>query len=133
MQRSRQQPAPLRLRVLIVDGHEVSRGASAALLRTEGLYVTDVPPDRAGIGLARSRAPEIVVIDAALGAAVLRELAGALRALARPPAIVLTSSADQDQLDECLAGFSFVGKADICAQALVEAATDESTPRAESE
>jgi CheY-like chemotaxis protein len=120
MQPDRPTPGLNRVRVLIVDRHEVSRAACAALLRTEGLIVTDVAT-LAGLGTrTRLLAPDLVLIDASPGAAVGRAVSG-MRALVTPPMVLLTSSAQPDQLHPSLAGLPFLPKADICAREILDA------------
>jgi CheY-like chemotaxis protein len=107
------------LRVLIVDGHEISRAAQTALLRTEGLDVLDIDPDCDAVAVARALQPQVVVIDAGATAEGAGMLVRALRALPRAPAVVLTSSGDPSPLDCAVAEFTFVAKADICAAAIL--------------
>jgi CheY-like chemotaxis protein len=120
MQPNRQTPAQNGLRVLIVDRHEVTRAACAALLRTEGLIVADVASLAGLVTRARLLTPNLVLIDATPGAAVGRAVSG-VRALPRPPMVLLTSSARPDQLHPSLTGLPFLSKADICARELLAA------------
>jgi DNA-binding NarL/FixJ family response regulator len=115
---TRHVPRNRALRVLIVDGHEISRAAQAALLRTEGLEVLDIHPDRDAVAVARALQPQVVVIDAGASATGVAMLVRALRALPRAPWVVLTSSGDPGRLDRALAELTFVAKADICAAAI---------------
>jgi DNA-binding NarL/FixJ family response regulator len=120
MQRTRQTPSFRPLRVLIVDAHEVSRAACSALLRTEGLFVADVAPGDHVVGLAQALEPEVVLIDAGPGAP-LRDTAQQLRALTRAPLVLLTSSAEHDQLHPLIRELPFLAKADVCAEAILRA------------
>ncbi len=108
-----------RLRVLIVDEHEVYRAACAALLRTEGLDVAELAPDEDVIGLARAFEPDVVLIDAAAPAARLARTARQLQSLPAAPAVVLISSAGQHRLDPCVADLPFIAKADVSARELL--------------
>jgi CheY-like chemotaxis protein len=120
---------------LIVDHHDVSRAACAALLRTEGLDVVDVPGVVGLVGLTRSWMPDVVLIDVNPPAPVRRVLRQ-LRSLANAPALVLTSSARPGEVHPSIAELPFLPKADICAQAILAAAAlrgDEQSVAAESE
>jgi len=135
MHRTRQIRTARPLRVLIVDAHEVSRAACSALLRTEGLAVTDVAPGDHVIALAQAQKPDVVLIDAGPGAR-LRDTAQRLRALACAPLVLLTSSAERDRLDPLIRELPFLAKADICAEAIlrtVAAGCDEQPVAAASE
>jgi DNA-binding NarL/FixJ family response regulator len=116
---ARHAPRNRALRVLIVDGHEISRTAQAALLRTEGLDVFDIQPDRDAVAVARAIRPQVVVIDVGAAAKGVGLLARALHALPCVPGVVLTSSDDHSRLDRALAALPFVAKADICAAAIL--------------
>ena len=87
----RHDPSKRSLRVLIIDGHDISRAACAALLRTEGLDVVDIRPGRNALAVARSLQPHVVLIDRPPGADGVEMLARALHTLRRAPAVVLTS------------------------------------------
>jgi CheY-like chemotaxis protein len=122
--------------ILIIDEHEVYRGACAALLRTEGLEVVDVAPGDEVVALACSLQPEVVLLDAAPSAEQLLQTARLLRSLPWCPTVVLTSSAGRDRIDPCLAELRLVAKADICRDAIargIAEATDEPPERRESE
>jgi CheY-like chemotaxis protein len=106
------------VRILIVDEHEIYRVACAALLRTEGLEVTDVTPGDEVVALACSLQPEVVLLDAAPAAV---QTARQLRSLPCHPMIVLTSSVGRDLIDPRLAELRFVAKADICRDAIARA------------
>jgi DNA-binding NarL/FixJ family response regulator len=124
------------MRIFIIDEHEVYRAACAALLRTQGLEVTDVAPGRDVVGLARSLQPEAVLLDAAPPAEQLLQTARQLRSLPCCPTVVLASSAARDRIDPRLAELRFVAKADVCRDAIARAIadrTDELPERRESE
>lgn len=103
-----------RLGILIVDHHEVSRAACAALLRTEGLDVVDVRGATGLLRLTRTWTPDVVLIDVSTPT-IVRQAVRRLRSRAHAPAIVLTSSAQPPHLDASLIGLPFLPKADICA------------------
>ncbi|MBV9804781.1 MAG: DUF4287 domain-containing protein [Solirubrobacterales bacterium] len=105
-----------RLRVLIVDQHEVSRGAIRALLRTEGLdVVADVASTAQALALGLTASPDIAIVD--VGKRLDEAITGAraLAGLPSAPTVLLTSSAPT--VGE-LGGFTFVAKPDICAARL---------------
>ena len=119
MQRTPHRAGIARLRVLIVDEHNVYRTACAALLRTEGVDVAELAPDDDVIGLARAFEPDVVLIDAAAPAARLGRTARQLQSLPATPAVVLISSAGQHLLDPCVADLPFIAKADVSARELL--------------
>jgi CheY-like chemotaxis protein len=106
------------MRILIVDEHEVYRVACAALLRTEGLDVTDIAPGEEVVALACLLQPTVVLLDAAPSAI---RTARRLRSLPCPPTVVLTSSGGRSRVDPRLAELRFVAKADICRGAIERA------------
>jgi CheY-like chemotaxis protein len=113
---SRRHDLPRRLRVLLVDPHEVSRAAIRALLQTAGLQVVgDVAEADAALALGAQVAPDVVVLDIEDGGPEALRSARALGRLPSVPAVVLTSSeAVTQSLDE----FAFVPKPDIDARKL---------------
>jgi CheY-like chemotaxis protein len=116
------------LRVLIVDAHEVSLMALAALLRTEGFVVADAAPSDPVIDLARAFKPDVVLIDPR-PVSQCREVTRQLRSLERTPRVVVMSSAEPDRLDPFVRRLPFLAKADVCAEAILRAvavASDES-------
>jgi CheY-like chemotaxis protein len=121
MERSRNARNSTTLRVAIVDGHDVFRGACAALLRTEGVDVAETATGGDLIGFTRGFAPDVVLIDVTPGP-WLPEAVRQLRRLDRAPAIVLTSSGSADRLQPCLTELPFLAKADICTAAILTAA-----------
>jgi DNA-binding NarL/FixJ family response regulator len=124
MPRTRLRDPDGRLRVLIVDRHEVYRAACAALLRTEGLDVVDARPGHHIVGLARALEPDIVLIDVAPTAERLHETVRQLGSLPSAPTIVLISSAGRDRLDSSLAGCPFIAKGDVSAREIRRAVLD---------
>jgi chemotaxis response regulator CheB len=107
------------VRVLLVDGHEVFRGACRALLRTEGIdVIADVPAGDEAIRAATALRPDVVIVDVTpaddSGFRIVRRLAG----LPDPPVVMLASSADRCQFGSRLDGHRFIAKADIRAEAI---------------
>jgi DNA-binding NarL/FixJ family response regulator len=110
------------IRVLLVDDHPVVRQGLVALLSVQdGIEVAGQAADGpAAISLARSLAPDVVLLDLKLpgmdGVAVLAELTGKYRVL------VLTSATDPEWAERALrAGASGVVYKDIDPDALVRA------------
>lgn len=109
-----------RLRVLLVDDHDVSRAACRALLRTEGLdVVADVPVGEQAAVAAGAFDPDVAIVDVSPDNEHALKIACQLRMLPGPLTVVLTSSADRASFDAKLEGFGFIAKADICADAVV--------------
>jgi DNA-binding NarL/FixJ family response regulator len=110
---SRSEEMRSRLRVVIVDRHEVSRAAIRALLQTEGLeVVADVSNCQEALALGEIASPDIVVLDIARGDPDAFELAHALARMPSMPTVVLTSSTPANG---CVDGYPFVSKHDLCA------------------
>jgi DNA-binding NarL/FixJ family response regulator len=106
---------PASLRALLIDDHEVSRAACRALLRTEGTdVVADLPIGEDAFAAAVELNPDAVIVDVTPEDERALVLARRLRALRRPPTVVLTSSASRTILDTKLDGFLFIAKADLC-------------------
>ena len=135
MQRVRPPSAARPLRVLIIDFHEISLVACAALLRTEGFVVADAAPTDRVIELTRAFEPDVVLLDPG-PAAQFRKVVRQVRSLECAPVVVVTSSGDPDRLGPFVRRLPFLAKADVCAKAIVRAAgiaSDESRGSAESE
>jgi DNA-binding NarL/FixJ family response regulator len=113
---SRSEDTPSRIRVLIVDPHEVSRAAIRALLQTEGVeVVADVANGEQALAPGEVGSPAIAILDVGRGARQALEIASALARLPSMPTVVLTSStAAEGSLD----GYAFIAKADLCAREL---------------
>ncbi len=110
-------------RILIIDDHEVSRAAYRALLRTEGLdVVADVAADDRALALARALRPDVALIDVTPAGDTGFGIARRLLALAGPPVVLLTSSADRAGFGARLDAHQFIAKADLCAAAIVRLA-----------
>ena len=136
MPHSRQTAGSSPLQVLIVDEHDVYRAACAALLRTEGLEVSEAAPRADIVGFAHALEPNVVLIDAAPPAAWLLEIVRQLRSLAPAPTVVLISSSPHDGLDPSLVDLPFLAKADVSARELFRAmhhGCDEPASQMESE
>jgi len=113
---SRRQPR----RILIVDDHEISRIALRALLRTEGIDVSDVGTGDAVITAAAAFRPDVVVVDVRPADPAGFRIALQLQALPNAPAVVLTSSTGQCRFGSQLDRHLFIAKADLCARAIEE-------------
>jgi DNA-binding NarL/FixJ family response regulator len=106
-------------RIMIIDDHEISRAASCALLRTEGLHVAaDLRTSTDVLEAARALHPDLVIIDVTPATDTGFTIARRLRALPSPPIVILTSSADYAQFGTQLNGYRFLAKADISAAAI---------------
>jgi PleD family two-component response regulator len=104
-------PQPAKLRVLLIDDHEVSRAACRALLRTEGIdVVADLPVGEDAVAATVELHPEMAIVDVTPEDERAPVLARRLCALQRPPTVVLTSSASRTVLDPKLDGFPFIAK-----------------------
>jgi len=108
-----------RIRVVIIDDHEISRAACRALLRTEGLdVVADLSVDEHAIAVAEALCPDLVIVDVTPDQP-LPVVIAELRALPHPPTVVLTSSSTGLIFREQLDGLRFVPKADMCGERLL--------------
>jgi DNA-binding NtrC family response regulator len=124
----------LRLRVLIVDEHEIFGSACAALLATEGFDAIKASPGADLLDLTHGQTPDVVLIDATSGQGLLATVA-ALSRRRHAPAIVVMSSANVERLDPGLSTLPFIPKADICAETIrraVAASRDQSPSASES-
>jgi CheY-like chemotaxis protein len=121
MQRVRPPSAARPLRVLIIDAHEISLVACAALLRTEGFVVADAAPTDRVIELAGTFEPDVVLLDPG-PAAQFRKVVREVRSLECAPVVVVTSSGDPDRLGPFVRRLPFLAKADVCAAAIIRAA-----------
>lgn len=113
---SHSEDTPSRIRVLIVDPHEVSRAAIRALLQTEGAdVVADVANAEQALAAGPLSSPDIAILDVGRGARNAPEIASALARLPSMPTVVLTSSTTSEG---SLDGYAFIPKADLCAREL---------------
>jgi PleD family two-component response regulator len=109
-------------RILIVDDHEISRASLRALLRTEGIDVTDVSTGDAAITAAIAVLPDVVIVDVTPADPAGFFIALRLQALPDAPPVVLTSSASRRRFGSQLDRHPFIAKADLCARAIEERA-----------
>jgi len=94
---------PANLRVLLIDDHEISRAACRALLRTEGIdVVADLPVYEDAVAATIELHPEAAIVDVTPEDDRALVLARRLRAVLRPPIVVLTSSASRTVLGTTL-------------------------------
>jgi PleD family two-component response regulator len=107
-------------RILIVDDHEISRAALRALLRTEGIDVTDITTSDAAITAAIAVRPDVVIVDVTPADPAGFLIARRLQALPDAPPVVLTSSTSRCRLGSHLDRHLFIAKADLCARAIEE-------------
>src|SRR5215472_19135238 len=105
-------------RVLLVDDHEISRAALSALLRTEGIEVTDVGANDAAIAAAIIVCPSVAIIDVRPDEEAGFCIAERLRMLPDAPVIVLTSSVGRVEFGSQLDGRRFIFKADLCTRSI---------------
>ena len=105
--------------VLIVDDHAGFRASARHLLESEGYTVVGEAADCASaLEAARALGPEVYLPD---GDGF--QLTPRLIALADPPAVVLTSSHDRAELEECVhesGARGFVPKAELSRRAIEE-------------
>jgi CheY-like chemotaxis protein len=118
--------------VIIIDDHEISRAACTALLRAEGIDVTDVRASDQALTVARALRADVAIIDVTPAADTGFDIARRLRALPAPPIVILTSSTDRTQFGTQLNCHRFIDKADICAAAIIRLATAPATSWPES-
>lgn len=107
-------------RILLVDDHEISRAVLRALLRTEGLDVTDIGTGDAAITAAIAFRPDVVIVDVTPADPAGFLIAVRLQALPDAPPVVLTSSSSQRRFGSQLDHHPFIAKADLCARAIEE-------------
>jgi DNA-binding NarL/FixJ family response regulator len=90
------QDTSIRLRMLIIDPHEVSRAAVRALLQTEGLeVVADASSGKLALALG-DMSLDIAVVDISHGTTEALKVAAALARLPAMLTVVLTSSTAPD-------------------------------------
>jgi DNA-binding NarL/FixJ family response regulator len=110
-------------RILIIDDHEISRAAYRALLHTEGIdVVADMAASDQAIAAAAILRPDVAIVDVDPANDDGFGMARRLQSLPGPPAVILTSSAEPAQFGAQLAGYSFVAKASLCAEAIRDTA-----------
>ena len=109
--------------ILVVDDHPSFRASARSLLEAEGFEVVGEAADGAeALEKAAELHPDVVLLDIQLpdfdGFEVARRL---LRANGSPPAVVLTSSRDEDdygELIELSGARGFVAKAELSGSTL---------------
>ena len=106
-------------RVVIIDDHEIFRAACRALLRTEGMnVVADLRTSDEVLAAVGALRPDVAIIDVTPATGTGFAIARRLRALAAPPIVILTSSADRGRFGTLVNGYRFLAKADISATAI---------------
>jgi DNA-binding NarL/FixJ family response regulator len=98
-----------RIRVLVVDDHEIFRAGLRRLLEEQGFEVVAEASDGAtGVRLARSLSPDVVTMDTdMLGMSGVEATERILRAAPTSRVLVLSSSAEEsDVVDSVMAGAS---------------------------
>jgi DNA-binding NarL/FixJ family response regulator len=110
--------------VLIVDDHAGFRSHARRWLECEGYRVVGEAADCAsGLEAAVELGPDLVLVDVYLPDANGFELTSRLTSLADPPAVVVISSRDGAELEECAlesGARGFVPKADLSREAIEE-------------
>jgi DNA-binding NarL/FixJ family response regulator len=110
--------------VLIVDDHPGFRHHARRLLECEGYRVVGEAADcAAALDAARTIRPEWVLVDVHLPDADGFELTTQIRALPKPPAVVLTSSRDVADFGHCVrecGARGFVPKSELSRQTIEE-------------
>lgn len=108
--------------VLIVDDHPSFRSTARMLLELEGYVVVgDAPDGETGLARAAELEPDVVLLDVNLPGIDGFEASARLRALERPPSVVLVSSREASEygtLVETSGARGFIAKADLSAAAL---------------
>jgi DNA-binding NarL/FixJ family response regulator len=108
--------------VLIVDDHPSFRASARVLLESEGYEVVGEAENGAeAIKAAEELHPDLVLLDVQLPDLHGFQIAGKLRRLADPPAVVLTSSRDGSDYGPCIdvcGACGFVPKAELSGAAI---------------
>jgi DNA-binding NarL/FixJ family response regulator len=105
----------IRLRILIIDSHEVSRAAVRALLQTEGVEVLADVASAAEALAIENASPDVAIIDVSQDVSKALASAATLSCLASSPTVVLTSSTPPEgDLD----GHIFIAKSELSARTL---------------
>jgi DNA-binding NarL/FixJ family response regulator len=112
------------VRVLIVDDHAGFRAHARRLLECEGYDVVGEASDSAAaVEAAHELQPELVLVDIYLPDEDGFELTTRLGELPNPPVVVLTSSRDYTELEECVSecgASGFVPKSELSRDAIEE-------------
>jgi len=113
---------PVRRTVLVIDDHPGFRGTARRLLEGDGFEVVGEAGDAAtGVAAARMLEPDIALVDIYLPDSDGFDLTSRLTALARPPAVILTSSREEvefERLVERSSARGFVPKHELSGDAL---------------
>ena len=100
----------MRPTVLIVDDHAGFRLSARRILEADGYEVVGEAGDgRSAISAARRLRPQIVLVDVNLPDVEGFHVAAELSSAAHPPAIVLTSSHDREDLGDSVPASSAAG------------------------
>lgn len=123
--RSEASAIPLvRRTVLVIDDHPGFRGTARRLLEGDGFEVIGEAGDAAtGVAAARMLEPDIALVDIYLPDSDGFDLTSRLAALAKPPAVILTSSREQSEFEGLVArsfARGFVPKHELGRAALEE-------------
>jgi DNA-binding NarL/FixJ family response regulator len=110
--------------VVIVDDHAGFRAHARRFLECEGYRVVGEAADCAGgLATAAELAPDFVLVDVHLPDADGFELTARLVALPTPPDVVLTSSRDRAEMEECIeqsGACGFVPKSQLSRETIEE-------------
>ena len=110
--------------VLIVDDHSGFRAQARRMLESEGYRVVGEAGDVASaLEAARALGPELALVDVYLPDGNGFEVTSRLEALDSPPVVVLTSSHDGAEFEQCVAesgARGFVPKTELSREAIEE-------------
>jgi DNA-binding NarL/FixJ family response regulator len=110
--------------VLIVDDHSAFRSRAKRMLEADGFEVVGEAADGAsGVDAAQRLAPDVVLLDLQLPDSTGFEVAEAIAARSAPPAVVITSTRDNDDYDARArrsGACGFVSKAELSGAAIEE-------------
>ena len=110
--------------VLIVDDHSAFRSRAKRMLEAEGFEVVGEAADGAsGVDAAKRLAPDVVLLDLQLPDTTGFDVAEAISAEATPPAVVITSTRENDDYDDRArrsGACGFVSKAELSGAAIEE-------------
>ncbi len=108
--------------VLIVDDHCAFRSRAKRMLEAEGFEVVGEAADGAsGVDAAHRLAPDVVLLDLQLPDTTGFEVAEAIAAKPSSPAVVITSTRDNDDYDDRArrsGACGFVSKAELSGAAI---------------
>jgi CheY-like chemotaxis protein len=99
---------------LIIDDHPDFRRSVRALVESEGIAVVASAPDGvAGLSLAKSHRPDLVLVDVQLPGLDGFDVAARMAALPHPPVVVLISARDRSAYGERATNAAYVTKAEL--------------------